>query len=156
MEPVERHRRLGAQGYRVYDGGTLVASTGAASFAHVGLTAASMHTYTVSAYDNAENVDASAPAANFGTAAKLRVDGSPVVRSYLRFDVPALGAPVASAKLRVYALTSLASSALEARAVPGLSWNEATITYASAPAPAPLPTAVVSPVRAGRWLELGP
>ena len=101
-------------------------------------------------------VDASAPAANFGTAAKLRVDGSPVVRSYLRFDVPALGTPVASAKLRVYALTSLASSALEARAVPGLSWNEATITYASAPAPAPLRTAVVSPVRAGRWLELGP
>src|SRR5947209_18932299 len=39
---------------------------------------------------------------NSGTQTQIRVDGSPVVRGYLRFDVQGLGRPVTKAMLRLY------------------------------------------------------
>jgi hypothetical protein len=51
-------------------------------------------------------VDASAPTTNHGTALSLRVDGSPVVRSFLRFSVGGLGGTVSSASLRIFPTSS--------------------------------------------------
>lgn len=76
-------------------------------------------------------VDASNPTGNFGTAASLRADGSPVRTSYIRFDVQGVGSP-ASAVLRVRAETS-SSVGFEVRSVSDNSWDEATITDDNAP-----------------------
>jgi hypothetical protein len=79
-------------------------------------------------------VNADKPEANYGSASVLRVDGSPDVRSYLRFTVRgvAAGAVVKRATLRLYT-QSLPSAGCDAHAVSDDSWNEATITYANAP-----------------------
>jgi acid phosphatase type 7 len=75
-------------------------------------------------------VNSSAPSANYGTALELRIDGSPVVRSYLAFDLRSLSGPIVSATLRVYA--GSASSGYEVHSMAG-GWSEAGITYANAP-----------------------
>ena len=51
-------------------------------------------------------VDKSNPNANFGTRSVLRIDASPVIRSYLRYAVSGVGAPVTKATLQVYAQDS--------------------------------------------------
>jgi hypothetical protein len=48
-------------------------------------------------------VSAAAPTANYGTLSALRVDGSPIVRSYLRFTVSGLSGTVSKETLRIYA-----------------------------------------------------
>jgi len=48
------------------------------------------------AYVNQERPDQ-----NYGSAAVLRVDGSPVVRAYLRFDLGGRGGAPTSARLRI-------------------------------------------------------
>src|SRR5439155_19426212 len=97
-----------------------------------GLAAGSTHSYTVKAFDAAGNtsvasniatattqggssstitlapvadayVDSSQPTVNFGTNGQIRVDGSPVVRGYLRFDLSAVPGTITGATLRVYA-----------------------------------------------------
>jgi hypothetical protein len=77
-------------------------------------------------------VDASQPTVNFGTSAQLRVDGSPVVRSYLTFNVTGVSGTVTSATLRVFA-TSAQSLGYDAYSVADTSWGETTITDANAP-----------------------
>jgi hypothetical protein len=80
-------------------------------------------------------VSASSPSKNYGTATSLRVDGSPVQRSYVRFTVAGISSPVVRATLRVYATHAL-SSGLAAHTVAVNSWGEKTLTWANAPAPA--------------------
>ena len=77
-------------------------------------------------------VNASSAATNYGTSTQLRVDGSPFVRSYLRFNVQNLAGRVTRATLRVYA-TSALSAGYDARAVTDNSWGETTINYNNAP-----------------------
>src|SRR5665811_1752818 len=77
-------------------------------------------------------VDASAPTTNHGTATTIRVDGSPVVRSFLRFNVAGLGGSVTSATLRVMP-TSSQSTGYTAFSVSDNTWGEATIVNANAP-----------------------
>src|SRR5215208_7699751 len=48
-------------------------------------------------------VSAQSPASNFGREATLRIDGSPVTRAYVRFDVEGITGRVASAHLRLLA-----------------------------------------------------
>jgi len=67
--------------------------------------------------------DGSAATTNFGAAATLRVDGSPVSVSYLRFDVSGLGGPATSAVLRLYSETSH-SSGYSVFGVASTSWIE--------------------------------
>jgi hypothetical protein len=91
-------------------------------------------TYTLSA-DADAYVNADRPDANYGSATALRVDGSPDVRSYLRFRVHGLTGDtvVKRATLRLYA-KSRSSVGHDARIVTDNGWDEATITYANAPA----------------------
>ncbi len=77
-------------------------------------------------------VSAGATATNYGTLTALRVDGSPLIRSFLRFTVSGLSGTVSSASLRIYANTAQ-SPGFDVYAVASNSWTETGITYANAP-----------------------
>jgi hypothetical protein len=77
-------------------------------------------------------VNASSPTINYGTATTFRVDGSPIVRSYLRFTVTGLNGTVTRATLRVFA-NSAASSGVTANMVNNNTWSETGINYNNAP-----------------------
>ncbi len=72
------------------------------------------------------------PANNYGAQTKIRVDGSPLMETYLRFDVPVLSGPVTRATLRVYANSS-SSAGWDVHAVADTTWGERTITFNNAP-----------------------
>ena len=88
---------------------------------------------------------------NFGDAAVLRTDGTPEVRSFLRFDLDGLDAPISHAVLRVFA-GSTNSTGIDVRGVATTSWGETTLTYRNSP---PMTPAVDSsgPIRGGTWIE---
>jgi hypothetical protein len=90
-------------------------------------------TTTLTAIADAK-VDASTPTTNFATAA-LRVDASPDVRSYVKFDATGLTGTVQSATLRIWA-TSAQSVGFDAYGVSDSSWTEAGLTYANQPSAA--------------------
>ncbi len=77
--------------------------------------------------------DASNPTVNTGSSTQIRIDNSPVVHGYLRFDVQGLSGSVTKATLRVYANSS-SSAGYQVYQVPDTSWSETTITYNNAPA----------------------
>src|SRR3954447_4353401 len=89
-------------------------------------------TFTVMPVADTYVNEAAAPT-SYGTLTALRVDGSPVVRSYLRFQVAGLDGPVASAVLRLYA-NSAQSTGWTASSVADATWSETGTTYANAPA----------------------
>jgi hypothetical protein len=95
----------------------------------------------------------STPGTNFGTATNLRVDSSPITRSYLRFVVSGLnGAAVQSAKIRIFANSSNTTGYL-VKSLSNNTWTETGITYTNAPAPgSSLGTspAIVS----GQWVQV--
>jgi concanavalin A-like lectin/glucanase superfamily protein/fibronectin type III domain protein len=76
------------------------------------------------------------PKKNFGGASTLRVEDSPLTRSYVRFNVSGLSGSVTRATLRLYA-TGSSSSGFEVRSVPS-SWDEYSITWPNAPTPGTL------------------
>ena len=78
-------------------------------------------------------VDSGSPSTNYGTQTQLRGDGSPAVRSYLRFDVQGFSGAVTHATLRIYA-NSASTTGYEIRNVSNNTWGETTITYSNAPA----------------------
>jgi hypothetical protein len=80
------------------------------------------------------------------------VDGSPVLQSYLRFDVQGLGGTVSQATLRIFA-NSASGSGVVASSVNDNTWTETTINYNNAP---PLGTALGSSgaFGAGVWIEI--
>ena len=96
---------------------------------------------------------ASSPSNNYGTAANLRVDSSPVTRSYLRFTVSGLGgAAVQSAMLRIYA-NSANPTGFSVLALSDNTWAEKTITYSNAPAPGSV-IGNSSSFSAGTWVQV--
>lgn len=80
-------------------------------------------------------VSSATPSANYGSSKSLRVDTSPIVRSYLRFDLRAVSGTVTSARLTLFAAT--ASTAGYSVATSGDAWTESGITWSNAPAPGP-------------------
>jgi hypothetical protein len=79
-------------------------------------------------------VDASNPSTNYGTRTTLRTDNSPVVNSYLKFNVTGLsGNTLSSAVLRVFTNSSN-STGYTVHSVSNTSWGETSITYSNAPA----------------------
>jgi hypothetical protein len=156
-------------------------ATGDPSFADTGLSPATTYSYVVTAFDAAGNnaasqpgavttlaagggggtttltatadakVDSSVAATNFGTVA-LRVDASPDVRSYVKFDTTSVTGTVQSATLRIWA-TSAQSVGFDAYAVSDSSWTEGGLTYANQPTTSISPTKLGSSgvVTAGTW-----
>ena len=90
------------------------------------------------------------PNTNRGTLTQFRVDGSPIIRSYVRFDVQGLSGHVSNATLRVFANDALPAG-FEVRSVSNNTWGEATITYNNAPAMSPAATSLSRPVAAAAW-----
>jgi hypothetical protein len=78
-------------------------------------------------------VDANNPANNYGALTTLRVDGSPIIRSYLRFDVQGLNGTITRATLRVFA-NSASSQGCTANGLSDNTWTESTLNFNNAPA----------------------
>jgi hypothetical protein len=83
------------------------------------------------AYVNA--ADSITMGTNYGSATTLRADASPVVRSYLRFNIQGLSGTVTKATLRIYTGSS-SGTGYEVRSVADNSWGEYVVTYSTAPA----------------------
>jgi hypothetical protein len=77
-------------------------------------------------------VESSNPSTNYGSATQIRVDASPDVRSYLRFNVQGLSGNVTSATLRIFA-NSAVTAGYDAHSVSNNTWVESSITYNNAP-----------------------
>ncbi|MDR3574197.1 MAG: DNRLRE domain-containing protein [Anaerolineaceae bacterium] len=93
------------------------------------------------------------PNTNDGIATNLRVDDSPITRSYLRFIVSGLnGAPIVSAKIRLYANSSN-TTGYSVKSLSDNTWTETGITYNNAPAPGSL-LGTSPAVVAGNWIEV--
>ncbi len=78
-------------------------------------------------------VESSNPTTNYGTATQFRVDGSPLVYSYLRFAVQGLSGTVTRATLRIYANSAL-TSGYQVNRVSDNAWGETAINYGNMPA----------------------
>ena len=78
-------------------------------------------------------VDASRPTRNYGLSTGIKVDGSPVLKGYLKFDVAGLTEPVARATLRLYSHSSTGTG-VTVHGVADDGWGESTLTAANAPA----------------------
>ncbi len=87
----------------------------------------------------------------YGRRNELRVDGAPVVNSYLRFDMQGLTGSVTAATLRVYA-TSSTSDSITANYVSDNGWKENTITFSNAPTIGAF-IASAGPVASGTWVS---
>jgi hypothetical protein len=97
-------------------------------------------------------VNEGSPTTNYGSLTTLRVDGSPIIRSYLRFDLQGLIGTVTRATLRIFA-NSASTSGSVANGVSDNTWTESTINYNNAP---PLGSALGSsgPITASTWISM--
>ncbi len=97
-------------------------------------------------------VNSSAPTVNNGTKTTLRTDGSPIVNSYLRFNVSGITGTVTRVRLLIFANSSL-NTGITANAVADTSWGETSMTYNNAPA---MGGALVtsSSIATGTWVTL--
>ena len=93
------------------------------------------------------------PSANYGTNVKLRSDGSPAVRSYLRFTVTGTSGAVTKATLTIFNNTGLGAG-YSLYGVANTTWGERTITWSNAPPPAVGATATSGGVAAGTTTSL--
>ena len=73
------------------------------------------------------------PTTNYGTSNLLRADGSPIMWSYLRFNIQGVNGTVQRVTLRVYA-NSASSTGFDIGNVTNNTWTESTINYNNAPA----------------------
>jgi hypothetical protein len=78
-------------------------------------------------------VNEASPTTNYGSVTTLRADASPVVRSYLRFNVQGLSGTVTRATLRIFTGSS-SSAGYQVRGVTDNSWSEFAINHSNAPA----------------------
>jgi hypothetical protein len=96
-------------------------------------------------------VSAAAPTVNYGTQTTLRTDNSPVVTSYLRFNVSGLaGRTVTAASLAIHA-NSASTSGLALKSVANTTWSETAINFNTAPVIGPQLSSV-STVASGAWI----
>jgi hypothetical protein len=172
---------IGVTGYEIFRDGSLLATTGAVtSFSDTTVAPATTYEYQLRARDASGNLSAFGnPAAattpgtgttthtflsladgyassiepdrNFGTLSALRTDGSPDVRSFLRFDPDGLGTPISAAILRVFA-NSANSDGIDVRGVTTNAWGETTLTYGNMPGVLPV-TESSGPFTTGTWVE---
>ncbi|HJR79383.1 MAG TPA: DNRLRE domain-containing protein [Anaerolineales bacterium] len=77
-------------------------------------------------------VNEGSPTTNYGIATTLRADATPLVRSYLRFDVQGLSGSITRVTLRIFTNSS-SSAGYEVRNVADNTWSEGTINHTNAP-----------------------
>ena len=99
-------------------------------------------------------VQSDVPATNFGSAAQVVVDNSPIRNVIIKFTVSGVGTrQVVSAKLRLYCEDASGVGGAFYK-VADNSWNEGTITWNNAPAADPNSFATLGAVVAGNWYEV--
>lgn len=96
-------------------------------------------------------VRANHPHTNYGNNNEIFVDGTPVVRAYLRFQPFGSSSKIVQATLRVYSL-STSGDGFQVRATTG-GWSEAGITYDNAP-PAGRLLNLSGPLANGHWTSI--
>jgi chitodextrinase len=133
----------------------------ATTYTDVSVAPSTTYTYTVDAFDAAGNhspqsagasvttppsnihtitlnptadtyIDSANPTVNHGTSTQLRVDGSPLVDSFLKFDLSAVPGTITGLTVNVYA-TSSSGAGYAVRSVADNSWSESTLTWNNAP-----------------------
>jgi chitodextrinase len=77
-------------------------------------------------------VDSSATTTTHGTSAQLRVDGSPLVYAYQRYDLSSVPGTITGLSLKVFA-TSSSSAGYAVRSVADNTWSESALDWANAP-----------------------
>jgi len=97
-------------------------------------------------------VDASQPSVNFGTSTLLRTDATPVIKSYLRFNVTGVSGAVTSAVLRIYANGS-STIKYDVEGVADNTWTETGINASNAPAIGSIAGSSPQPYSAG-WIDV--
>jgi hypothetical protein len=131
------------------------------SYSDTSVAAATTYTYTVDAIDGAGNhsppsgpvsvttpsgtvhtltltpaadsyADSSNPAVTHGTSTQLRVDGSPLVYSYLRFDLSSVPGTITGLSLKAFA-TSSSGAGYAVRGVADNTWSESALDWDNAP-----------------------
>ncbi|MDX6377443.1 MAG: cellulose 1,4-beta-cellobiosidase, partial [Gaiellaceae bacterium] len=158
-------------------------ASGNVTFTESGLTPGTAYSYVVTAFDAAGNstasdavpvattagggggtftltatadakVDASLPDTNYATVA-LRLDGSPDIRSYVKFNATTVTGTVQTATLRIWT-TSAHTLGFDVYGVSDSTWNETGITYGNQPSSAISPTKLGSSgaATAGAWKEI--
>jgi PKD repeat protein len=172
---------VGVTGHKVYRDGTLLTTTGAAtSFSDTAALAGITYSYHVSALDAAGNesdasntatvttpgpttltfaaeadarVEELNPTVNYGTSARLRVEGGadPDMESYLRFRITNVSGSVQSAKLRLW----VTSGTVDGPAIYTTtgSWSETGITWNNRPARTSSATDDKAALAEGNWVE---
>ncbi len=108
----------------------LLASAGLTVFSRPGLVKASTTLTFAPVADS--YVNQSDPTRNYGTNHSLRADGSPLIRSYLQFEVSGISSPVTRVTLRIYANSSSVRG-FSVQEVADNAWQENGITYNNAP-----------------------
>lgn len=133
----------------------------AISYSDTGVVSGTTYTYTVDAFDGTGNhsppsdpvsvttpsgtthtltltpvadsyVDSSNITATHGTSAQLRVDGSPLVYAYQRYDLSSVPGTITGLSLKVFA-TSSSSAGYAVRSVADNTWSESALAWANAP-----------------------
>ncbi len=97
-------------------------------------------------------VNSAYPTRNYGAAARLRVDASPKVRTYLRFSVQGLTNSITKASLRVHSVDA-SSTGFQVRTVANNTWRENRINYKNAPAMSPA-VAASGPTQVSTWADV--
>jgi hypothetical protein len=98
-------------------------------------------------------VNASNPGSNYGSTTTLRLDASPDLHSYIRFNVQGTdGRPVIQARLLVYTNNN-SSSGIKAFSVDDNSWGEKSMNYGNAPVLGG-ELASSGAISAGTWITL--
>jgi chitodextrinase len=168
-------------GYTIYRGGSSIGTTNGTTTTYSDLTVSpsTSYSYTVDAFDAAGHhsapsppalvvtpapsttqtllpiadayTDASAPTSNYGSSTSLRFDNSPVVRSYLTFDLSGVSGTITKATLRVYANT--ASSAGYTAGGTTTTWTESGLTATNAP-PVGASVGGSGAIAAGAWTSV--
>jgi hypothetical protein len=96
-------------------------------------------------------IDSEKQDTNYGSAAALRIDGSPSKRAYLKFDLSGMGGEIERVLLRIYAQTRI-SGRFELRQADG-DWEERTLTFLNAPQAGEI-LLTGDPVTTGYWAEV--
>jgi hypothetical protein len=144
-------RRLGARGHPWLVPSTAFLCVAAMTLLVIGpgrAAAASTFGAVADAHAHSEH-----PATNFGSDIEIRVDGSPVVRGYLRFSVQGLTGSVTRAVLRLY-VSSANSTGYSVAAVADTAWSEGAITWNNAPPISSTITGSSGGVAAASWSEV--
>ncbi|HEY3312201.1 MAG TPA: alkaline phosphatase family protein [Anaerolineales bacterium] len=169
--------------YAIYRDGALLAEVPGASLAYqdTAVLPRSSHSYLMLAIDPAGNrstysltvsvttpdvadhqvltaaadgyITSESPERNNASAPTIRIDSTPDLRGYLRFDVHGLGGrSIARAQLRLFANSGTTKS-LSLFALAANNWDESTLNYGNAPAFGQL-LETSDPFKAGTWITL--